>query len=87
MKSVPFRNQHCYQLASTYHHSGKNLPFGVGYSFDKALPFWMTVYYLGHLRQHFCINPVGLCQISHSTREIPGLSGIDDRDIKTFSLK
>lgn len=24
---------------------------------------------------------------SHSTREIPALSGIDDRDIKTFGLK
>ncbi|EFL9197399.1 TetR family transcriptional regulator [Escherichia coli] len=62
------------------------------YSKPKELIAWRFIAYSYGLDGIFNLGIEGFGhkeykEISHSTREILGLSGIDDSDIKTFSLK
>ncbi|CAI2518485.1 Uncharacterised protein [Serratia ficaria] len=87
MQPVTLSHQHRNQLASAHHHRSKNLPFSIRQLPDKAFPLRVTINDLCHLREHSGVNTVSLCQISHGTGKVAGLSGVNDSNVKPFSLK
>lgn len=87
VKSVSFCNKHPHQLSAASYQSGQNLTLIVRQGQNESFSLRMVIDYIRHLGERSGINAIGFRKVSHRPTKISGLSGVNNSDFVTFSLK